>query len=89
MHLFYLVMLPFLDRVRDKSGLLMGIRGMVMHFLENLEGFVDGFSLGGRVGMWHGNNLSGLQCEKPLITKGLSLWTANQRQPIYRLAAKT
>jgi hypothetical protein len=32
----------------------MGIRNMVVLFLKNFQGVVDGFSLRGGVGMWHG-----------------------------------
>lgn len=52
---FNLFMLPVLDGVRDKARLFMGIRLVVMHFLEHLEGVVDGFSFRVGVGVWHGD----------------------------------
>ena len=49
---FNLFVFPFLDRIRNKARLFMGIRLVVMRFLEYLKGVVDGFSLRMGVGMW-------------------------------------
>lgn len=66
---FNLFMLPFLDGVRDKASLFVGIRLMVMRLLENLKGLVDGFSL--RVGMLHDDNPSRFSKKKALGLQGL------------------
>ncbi len=58
---FNLFMLPFLDGVRNKASLFMGIRLMVVRLLENLKGLVNGFRLRVGVGMWHGESF---QCRK-------------------------
>lgn len=55
---FNFFVLPILDRVRNKAGLFMGIRLMVMRFLENIEGIMDGFCLRVRVLMGHCGNPS-------------------------------
>jgi hypothetical protein len=68
---FNLFVLPFLDRVRNKAGLFMGIRLMVMLLLEHLEGIVDGFSLGVGVGMWHDDDPSCFSKKKALGLQGL------------------
>lgn len=48
-------LLPFLDGVRQKAGLLVGVRGVLMLFLENFQGVVAGGGFGGGVSVGHGN----------------------------------
>ena len=52
---FDFFMLPFLDRVRNQAGFLVGGRGVVMLFLEHLKGVVNGFGLRVGVRIWHDN----------------------------------
>lgn len=68
---FNLFMLPFLDRIRNKASLFMGVRLMVVRLLENLKGFVDGFSLRVGVGMRHGDDPSSVEKKKALDDQGL------------------
>ena len=53
MHLFNLLMLPFLDRVRDKAGFFVGFGEVVMLFLVVFQRIMNGFGLGGGVRMRH------------------------------------
>jgi hypothetical protein len=68
---FNLFMLPFLDRVRNKPSLFMGIRLVVVRLLENLKGLVDRFRLRVGVGVWHGENPSSVKKKKALDYQGL------------------
>lgn len=87
MQRFNLFMLPFLDRIRNKASLFMGVRLMVVRLLENLKGFVDGFSLRVGVGMWHSEILPLSKRKKPLMTKGFFI---NNRRlaPVFDVQAK-
>ena len=68
---FNLFVFPFLDRIRNKACLFMGIRLVVMTFLEHLKGVVDGFSLRVGVGMWHDDDPSRFSKKKALGVQGL------------------
>lgn len=50
-----LFLFPLLDGVRQETGFLVGIRGVVMFFLENLQGIVTGGGFGGGVSVRHGS----------------------------------
>jgi hypothetical protein len=51
MHGSYVLVFPFLDGVREQAGLLVGVRRVVVFFLESVQGFMAGNGLrGGMVG---------------------------------------
>jgi len=53
MHDFDFLVFPFLDRIRQEAGLLVGIREVVMLFLEGFQCVVASGCLVGGVGMGH------------------------------------
>lgn len=60
-HDFDFLVFPFLDGIGNQTGLLMGIRLVMVFFREMLDGLVDRFGLVVGVRVGHGNILVGDQ----------------------------